>query len=136
MDDIVIAKVASIQRCVQRAREEYAAAQVDFDTNYTRQDAAILNVVRACELAIDLANHTIRQRKLGIPTSSRESFELLRAANAIDENLLTKMTHMVGFRNVVIHSYQQVDIAIVRIVVERDLNDVLAFADAIVGIDD
>ena len=30
-----------------------------FDTNYTKQDAAVLNVLRACEQAIDLANYLI-----------------------------------------------------------------------------
>lgn len=74
MNDVVINKVQSIQRCVKRAREEYAQAE-DFLTDYTHQDAAILNVLRACELAIDLAAYVISQRKLGVPTSSREAFE-------------------------------------------------------------
>jgi hypothetical protein len=43
---------------------------------------AILNVTRACETAIDLANHIIKKEKLGIPASSAESFSLL-ARNAL-----------------------------------------------------
>ena len=49
MNDVIIAKFDSIQRCIQRAREEYAADPDGFDTNFTRQDAATLNVLRACE---------------------------------------------------------------------------------------
>ncbi|MDD2903897.1 MAG: hypothetical protein PHU44_15835 [Syntrophales bacterium] len=49
MNDIIINKIQSIQRCIQRAREEYASDPDGFDTNYTRQDAAIFNVLRACE---------------------------------------------------------------------------------------
>ncbi len=60
MNDVVINKVQSIQRCVLRAREEYRAAGGQFQSDYTRQDAAILNITRACEQAIDLANHLIR----------------------------------------------------------------------------
>ena len=77
MNDVVINKIQSIQRCVRRAREEYQANRDGFAGDYTRQDAALLNVVRACETAIDLANHVIRARKLGIPVSSADSFELL-----------------------------------------------------------
>lgn len=55
MNDLVINKIQSIQRCIQRAREEYGSDPEGFDTNYTKQDAAILNVVQACEQAIDLA---------------------------------------------------------------------------------
>jgi hypothetical protein len=45
--------------------------------------AAEQHVLRACEQAIDLANHLIRQHKLGIPTSSTESFDLLRQQSII-----------------------------------------------------
>ena len=51
MKDIVINKIQSIQRCVERAREEFHDDPATFDANYTRQDAAILNVLRACEQA-------------------------------------------------------------------------------------
>jgi uncharacterized protein YutE (UPF0331/DUF86 family) len=69
VSDIIINKIQSIQRCVERAREEYGKNPAGFDTDYTVQDAAMLNVLRACELAIDLANHIIKVHKMGIPTS-------------------------------------------------------------------
>jgi uncharacterized protein YutE (UPF0331/DUF86 family) len=68
-----------------------------FATNYTRQDAALLNVLRACETAIDLANHVIRVSQLGIPVSSADSFRLLRAEGIIDTGLAERMEKMVGF---------------------------------------
>ena len=83
MNDIVINKVQSIQHCIERAREEYRLAGSDFATDYSRQDAAIPNITRACEQSIDLANHVIKSRKMGIPTSSAESFELLARQNVI-----------------------------------------------------
>ena len=48
MNNIVINKIQSIRR----AREEYKFDPDNFDTNYTRQDAALLNVLRACETAM------------------------------------------------------------------------------------
>ena len=47
MNDIVVNKVQSIQRCVHRAREEHRIAGGVFRQDFTRQDAAILNVTRA-----------------------------------------------------------------------------------------
>jgi len=38
---------------------------------------------------------------------------------------------MAGFRNVVVHCYQEVDLGIVRDVVENHLGDLLEFAAAI-----
>jgi uncharacterized protein YutE (UPF0331/DUF86 family) len=131
MNDIAINKIQNIQRCVRRAREEYQADRDGFATNYTRQDAALLNIVRACETAIDLANHVIRSNKLGIPVSSADSFKLLRAERIIDDRLAERMVKMVGFRNTVVHQYTKVDIRIVETVIVSELDELLAFADKV-----
>ena len=131
MNDVVINKIQSIQRCVRRAREEYQADPGGFASNYTRQDAALLNMVRACETAIDLANHIIRVQKLGIPVSSADTFELLKAERIIDSRLAERMKRMVGFRNTVVHQYTKVDLAIVEAVIVAELDELLAFADQI-----
>ena len=55
MSTVHLATAASIQRSVRRARDEFAAAGEAFDGDLTRQDAAVLNVLRACETSIDLA---------------------------------------------------------------------------------
>lgn len=131
MTDIVINKIQSIQRCVRRAKEEYQADTKDFATDYTRQDAALLNVVRACETAIDLANYVIRAYKLGIPVSSADSFKLLRAERIIDDRIAERMEKMVGFRNTVVHQYTKIDIRIVEAVIASELDELLAFADKV-----
>lgn len=128
MNDVMINKAASIQRCVRRARDERAAAH-DFENDYTHQDAAILNVTRACEQAIDLANHVIREEKLGIPKDSGESFELLVASGRLEAELGRRLRRMVGFRNTVVHQYQEVDIDIVEAVIDRGLEDLLTFTE-------
>jgi uncharacterized protein YutE (UPF0331/DUF86 family) len=87
--------------------------------------------VRACETAIDLANHIIRMRKLGIPAVSADAFELLKAAGIIDDTLADRMKKMVAFRNTVVHQYAKIDLAIVEAVIVRDLDGLLTFADKI-----
>ena len=37
VDDVLLNKVATIERCVARAREEYAAQPAEFALNFTRQ---------------------------------------------------------------------------------------------------
>ncbi len=132
MSDIVVNKVQSIQRCIERASEEYCAAGTNFPTDYTRQDAAVLNITRACEQAIDLANFLIKTHKMGIPTSSGESFALLARKHVIPTALEEKMRSMVGFRNVAVHEYRKLDIDIVEAVIRTGLNDLRAFTDHVV----
>ena len=131
MNDVGINKIQSIQRCVQRAREEFRSDPEGFDTNYTLQDAAILNVLRACEQAIDLANHVIRLGKMGIPNTSAESFDLLRNKSVIDADLAVRLKKMIGFRNTIIHEYQRMKLDIVKTVIVSGLDDLIAFADRV-----
>lgn len=131
MNDIVINKIQSIQRCVERARQEYRSDPDGFAANHTLQDAAVLNVLRPCEQAIDLANHVIHTHKMGIPTASTESFDLLRVKQVIDMALSEKLKQMVHFCNIVIHQYQRVDIEIVASVIVSGLDDLVQFGDRV-----
>lgn len=133
MNDIVINKIQSIQRCVARARAEFNADPDSFATNFTRQDAAVMNVLRACEQSIDLANHLIKTYKMGIPTSSSDSFTLLAEQHVIDNELRQRLINMVHFRNMIVHQYQKVDIAIVEAVIENGLDDLIKLGDAIMA---
>jgi uncharacterized protein YutE (UPF0331/DUF86 family) len=122
-------KIATIVRCVDRARAEYKQAAGAFKTDCTRQDAAVLNVTRACEAAIDLANMLIRKQKLGVPGEARESFALLERVALISAELSRRLQKMVGFRNVAVHQYQDLDLAIVEAVIRSGLDDLLVFAE-------
>jgi uncharacterized protein YutE (UPF0331/DUF86 family) len=84
-DDVVLNKAASIERCVARAREEYETDPESFATNFTRQDAAILNIQRACEACLDMGQHIIRRESLGLPQSARDIFTLLSQSGWISD---------------------------------------------------
>lgn len=127
MIDVVLAKAANIERAITRAREELAASR-DFMTDYTRQDAAVLNVQRACDAAVDLAHQLVRLQRLGAPTTAREAFDLLVAAKIVPEDPGAALKRMVGFRNIAVHQYAALDLAKVRSIIESDLDDVLAFS--------
>ena len=124
-DDVVLNKAAAIERCLRRVREE-AAADPAFE-DQTRQDAAVLNLQRACQAAIDLAMRRARTGGLGVPQDSRDAFGLLVEAGALPADLGAQMQRMVGFRNVAVHDYQAMSLPIVRAIVERHLGDFEAF---------
>lgn len=127
VDDVLLNKSAIIERCVHRAREEYQAAGANFATDYTRQDAAILNLQRACEAALDIANHLARLHKLGIPQSARSAFELLEQGGLIPGSLAEAMKNMVGFRNIAVHDYQSLLLPITERIITQHLDEFLAF---------
>ncbi|NVD69075.1 DUF86 domain-containing protein [Duganella sp. BJB1802] len=131
-DDVVLNKAATIERCVARAREEYLKNPATFATDHTRQDAAILNIQRACEAALDMGQHLIRRERLGIPQSARDVFSLLADAAWIDVGLADVMKRMVGFRNVAVHNYQALQLSITVAIIETHLDDFLEFSRKII----
>ena len=130
-DDVLISKAATIERCVSRAREEYCFNPATFATDFTRQDAAILNIQRACEAALDMGQHLVRRDRLGVPQSARDVFELLTRAGWIDAGLALNLKHMVGFRNVAVHDYQALQLPITVSIIESHLDDFLQYSQAL-----
>ncbi len=129
-DDVVLNKCASIERCVRRVREEYERDPASFAIDFTRQDAAILNIQRACEAALDLGQHLVRRDKLGIPQSARDVFQLLANAGYLAPELAQQLQRMVGFRNLAVHDYQSLQLPIVVSIIEQHLPQFLQFAQA------
>ena len=87
MNDSILNKLATIDRCLKRIRDVYTLAKDNFETDYTSQNSIILNLQRACEASIDTANILNKQLQTGIPQSSRDSFELLKKAGFISAPL-------------------------------------------------
>lgn len=131
VDDVLLNKAATIERCVARAREEYEANPAGFATDYTRQDAAILNIQRACEAALDMGQHLIRRGRLGVPQSARDVFTLLAVAGLIDAPLADNLKRMVGFRNIAVHDYQPLQLPITVSIIENHLHEFLLYSKAL-----
>ena len=128
MDEVLLGKAAIIERCLARVREEYTGRESELETNVTRQDAILLNLQRACEAAIDGAMHLVRVNRLGLPTDSRQAFTLLAQAEKIPGDLAKTLEAMVGFRNIAVHNYRELDLNVVRSVIQHRLADLQAFA--------
>ena len=134
-DDIVLNKASVIERCLQRVKDEYEGDPANLRDDITRQDAIILNLQRACQAAIDLAMHLVREHGLGLPQESREAFALLEDAGHLDAELSDRLQRMVGFRNVAVHDYQDLNLDIVQSIVEEHLSDFTDFTEQVVKTD-
>lgn len=123
MDDVLLNKAAMIERRLGRIAEEYHGHEHELENNFSRQDAIVLNLQRACEAAIDAAMHVVRIRKLGIPQQSRDAFVMMQEAALLDMDLASRMQDMVGFRNIAVHDYCKLDIEILRSILNERLDD-------------
>ncbi len=129
-NDIILNKISIIERCLKRIHEEYNEEPQNLK-NFTKQDSIVLNLQRACEASIDLAMHIVAENKLGLPQNSRDSFTLLEREGIISQSLSQKMKAMVGFRNIAVHDYQEINLAILQRIVEDHLVEFMEFTKTI-----
>ena len=123
--DVLTNKAAIIERCVVRIQEDF---DEDFGTDFTKQDAVILNLQRACQACIDMAAHMVKTQKLGVPQTSRELFSLLAKHQLISASLSERLQGMVSFRNIAIHDYTSLNLDVVVSIIEHHLMDFTDFS--------
>lgn len=128
--DVVLAKVATIQKCLERIREVTSLDPASLD-DINRQDIFVLNLQRAIQASIDLASHIVASEGLGLPETVRDNFTLLRDKNVIDPETALKMEKMTGFRNIAIHDYQALNLDILKSILTSNLKDLEDFYAAV-----
>ena len=62
-----------------------------------------------------------------LPQTKKEAFDILYKNELISEDMCAKMKGMVGFRNIAIHEYKEIDEEILIDVIENHLNDLKEF---------
>ncbi|HEX6254282.1 MAG TPA: DUF86 domain-containing protein [Euzebyales bacterium] len=98
----VTARLAILDDYAAQDRDALLADRVRLgDLKYTFQTA-----IEAC---IDAAHHVVADRGLGVPSSNAAAFRSLTDADLVDADLATRMAGAVGFRNVLVHGYTEVD---------------------------
>lgn len=119
--NVVLNKMETIEKCLRRINEKYVRNELK--KNIDMQDIIVLNLQRACEASIDLAMHIIRDQRYALPQNTKDVFSILCEHKVIDEVLSKQLQSMVGFRNIAVHDYAHLNLAILESVVESHLVD-------------
>ena len=128
-DDLIAKKLAFIETCMQELRTLADPSRIETDVRERRFVEHTLQI--AIQGALDVASHIVSDERLGEPRTNKEMFDLLARAGWLPEALGRTLRSIVGFRNIVVHGYTDVDPAIVRDVVEHHLGDLDEFVAAI-----
>lgn len=127
--ELIEKKLAFIVTCIAQLRAKAEPESLSTDIVQRRFVEHTLQL--AIQAIIDVASHIVSDERLGEPATNYELLDLLRGAGWIDEAQHGSLRAMIGFRNVLVHEYVDVDLAIVRDVVEHHLDDLAQFVAAI-----
>jgi uncharacterized protein YutE (UPF0331/DUF86 family) len=129
-EDIVLAKVSTIRKCVAAIRS-LSRDLPEPEREWMRVDLTVLNLQRAVEASIDLASHLIAANGWELPRDAADGFRVLGSRGVVPPALTEVFVKMVGFRNVAVHSYREVDPRIVNGIARERLGDFESFAKAV-----
>src|SRR5262245_27115644 len=123
--DLIAKRLSQIETCIAELR---ALARLDELARDVKEERFVEHTLQiAIQAALDVASHIVSDERLGEPRTNRELFGLLARPGILSGTLAEILEEAAGFRNVLVHGYGDVDIRIVRDVVEHRLDDLLAF---------
>jgi uncharacterized protein YutE (UPF0331/DUF86 family) len=130
---VIEAKAEALQRCIARIRQTCPPTPEALAANIDAQDIVSVNLIRAVQLAVDMATHAVAASGLPPPTTMGESFDRLAEAGTLDPALARRLRGAVGFRNLAVHAYDRIDWAVVHALATHRLDDLDALARALLA---
>ena len=131
-----VERVAALLRRLT-AEVAYLRARADGDRVSLRADEERINGVKyrfvtALETVVSVAQHLCASEGWGPPESNAASVRLLGRHGVLDDDLARRLGSAVGFRNVLVHEYAEVDDDLVVANLD-DVGDLEAFVSATAG---
>ncbi len=123
--ELIAKKLAEIETCVGELRTLARPDRIRQDIRERRFVEHTLQL--SIQAALDVASHIVSDERLGEPRTNRELFDLLERYAWVAPELARTLRNMVGFRNVLVHGYDAVDLAIVEDLLRHGLGDLLEF---------
>ena len=130
---VILKKISHIRHNLSRLRGKGSISLDFFKEDLDVQDIVLHNLQLAVQGCIDIGSHIILDEGWGVAGSLNEIFYILQDKGVITHDLTEKMVSMVGFRNILVHEYEEVDLNIVYDILCSHLKDIDEYLLAVVN---
>jgi uncharacterized protein YutE (UPF0331/DUF86 family) len=125
--ELLAERVATVERHLGRVADRLPPGADELRPSTDASDAVVLHLWQAVQVVIDLAVSACLHWKLGTPENYGDAFRRLAAAGYLDEELAGRLIRAAGFRNVVAHAYEDLDMRRVHQAAVEGPGDLRAF---------
>jgi uncharacterized protein YutE (UPF0331/DUF86 family) len=129
---LILAKAGRVDDHLRRIREKRSVTVDEFLRDRDRQESILFNLQMAIQSCIDIAAHIISDEELGVAGSTNEMLYILQENGYLSPELTEKMVAAVGFRNLIVHEYGNVDLKKVFDIAREDIEDLALYLKAVV----
>ncbi len=130
-NDIIMRKLDSLTRYVKRIEQKRPSTLKGLVEDIDLQDILSINLERAIQVSVDIGAHIIADLTVPPPKTMGEVFIILVSENIISKDVGLALRQAVGFRNLSVHAYDQVDWERVFEIVQERINIFPQFAQAV-----
>ncbi len=132
--DVVRGRCTEIEQALERLTRIRAGGRPAFLNDEDLKDIASYRLLLAIEAALALCYHVSARRLKRVPDDYAGCFAGLADGGLISPDLSVRLQQMARFRNLLVHVYWHVDYNRVFDLIEHDLDDLRAFAQAIAAL--
>ncbi len=125
--ELLAERAMAVDRHLARVADRLPADPTLLTPASDASDAVVLHLWQAVQIVIDVALAACLRFSLGTPTTHAEAFRRLAEAGALTEDLAARLARAAGFRNVVAHAYDRLDMARVHRAARDGPADLRAF---------
>ena len=119
-------KLELIDDCVRRLFEilQENPTLETYRNSWKDKDSAERNLQKTIEALIDIGKMLVSEKQLREPANNREVFLILEENNLFPSEFMALIDRMIGMRNIIVHSYDRIDDAVVYAVLKTNLDDI------------
>jgi len=130
--DLIRARCTEIEESVSRLERLRDLPRARFLADQDTLDIACYRLLVAIEAALALCYHISANQLRRVPEEYAECFGMLRDASILPVELAGRLQQLARFRNLLVHMYWKIDYGQVFEVLHHNLEDLRAFAAAVV----
>ncbi len=117
----------AVERHLDRVAYRLPDSPDDFRPSADASDAVVLHLWQATQIVIDVAMGACLALRLGTPRSYGDAFRRLENDGVIETDLADRLVRAAGFRNLVAHAYESLDMVRVHEAATTGPADLLRF---------
>jgi uncharacterized protein YutE (UPF0331/DUF86 family) len=131
--ELINRKLDSLARCIHRIESKRPTECEILLDDIDLQDILAINLERAVQLSVDIGAHILSNFETPPPNTMGDVFSLLVNQSVITPEIGNTLRQAVGFRNLAVHAYEQVDWQRVFNIVHHHMDDFKSFMQTILN---
>ncbi len=129
--DLLAERLLAVQRHLKRVADRLPESPAGLLPSSDASDAVVLHLWQATQIVIDLATGACVKWNLGTPATYADAFTRLAEAGIVDAELAQRLKRAAGFRNLIAHAYERLDMGRVHVAATEGPADLLALIAAL-----